>query len=50
MNKDKLDIDEKKALCDCCGKPSDNQTYVGYGMMFCKKCVKDQLGKVKYDR
>lgn len=42
MNNTKSDL----PLCDLCTKPSDDQEYVGYGMMFCQKCIACRLVKV----
>ncbi len=39
MNNTKSDL----PLCDSCTKPSDDQEHIGYGMMFCQKCISDKL-------
>ena len=36
--------EENKPLCDRCDKPANNdQEYVGYGMMYCQKCIEEEL-------
>jgi len=35
--------EENKPLCDRCTKPGINQEYVGYGMMYCQKCIEEEL-------
>lgn len=33
-------------LCDSCGNPSDDQEYVGHGMLFCQKCIHNKLDRL----
>ncbi len=35
-----------KPLCDYCMEVGKDHQYIGYGMMFCKKCTNKQLVKV----
>lgn len=40
-------INNNKPLCDSCGAESNNdQEYVGYGMMFCQKCIAKLLIRI----
>ena len=38
--------EENKPLCDRCTKPGDDQEYVEYGMVYCKKCIEEELVKM----
>lgn len=33
----------KSGLCDSCDEPGGKQEYIGYGIMFCQKCIDKQL-------
>lgn len=33
-------------LCDFCTKPSDDQEYVGYGIVACQECIETNLVRI----